>query len=359
MDMTNQDDVAERPFHDQVVSRRKFIKAAALTAVAASATGAGAAIYNQAVPTETVITSASNLAAPAVNAAVSPASSANTDLFTRLAAAQAENVRLQSALDAAQRQLTNLDQNNQSTASSSEALSVELGQANGQIGILAGLVALYEQFEAVDMETAVQNGLTSFSGNMETMLAEVPTLSESIQMGRQALQNFETQIPVLDNGRLWLIDHLSKIERYFQVVEQLLAEAVDRVGPFLQMLTDWFENVKRWLPFGMGQTAATVMQSITDLIMETPNTLSGLDTNITQPLNVWLNRDQNNETALHQTLIKPLRDDLMTKADTTISKVQQMDETYKTALKEPVETAVASQRIIRNLIAEYRQQHGV
>lgn len=350
-------------FDDQVVSRRKFIKAAALTAVAASTTGAGAAIYNQSLPNETVITTASNAAAPAISPAVSVTSAttntATADTFTRLAAAQAENVRLQSALDAAQRQLASLEQNNQSTAGNSEALSVELGQANEQIGILAGLVALYEQFEAVDVETAVQNGLTSFSGNMETMLAEVPTLSESIQMGRQALQNFETQIPVLDNGRLWLIDHLRKIEGYFQVVERLLAEAADRVGPFLQMLTDWFESVKRWLPFGMGQAATTIMQSITDLIMETPNTLSGLDTNVMQPLNVWLNRDQNNETALHQTLIKPLRDDLMPKADTAVSKVQQMDEIYKTALKEPVETAVASQRVIRNLIAEYRQQHGV
>ena len=349
--MTNQD--------DQVVSRRKFIKAAALTAVAASATGAGASIYNQSLPNETVVTTVSNTAAPAISAAVSPASPANTDLFTRLTATQAENVRLQSALDAAQRQLASLEQSNQSSVSNSEAVTVELNQANEQIGILAGLVALYEQLEAVDMETAVQNGLSNFSSNLDTMLAEVPTLSESIQMGRQALQNFETQIPVLDNGRLWLIDHLSKIEGYFQIVEHLLAEAVDRVGPFLQMLTDWFESVRKWLPFGIGQTATTIMQSITDLIMETPNTLSGLDTNVTQPLNVWLNRDQNNETALHQTLIKPLRDDLIPKADTTVSKVQQMNETYKTALKEPVETAVASQRVIRNLIAGYRQQHGV
>lgn len=349
--MTNQD--------DQVVSRRKFIKAAALTAVAASATGAGAAIYNQSFSNEAVVTSISNSTIPTINTAVSPASPTDPELFTRLAAAQAENVRLQSALDAAQRQLASLEQSNQPSANNGEALTVELNQANEQIGVLAGLVALYEQLEAVDVETAVQNGLNTFSGNIDTMLAEMPTLSESIQMGRQALQNFETQIPVLDNGRLWLIDHLSKIERYFQAVEQLLAEAVDRVGPFLQMLTDWFESVKRWLPFGIGQTATTIMQSITDLIMETPNTISGLDTNITQPLNVWLNRDQNNETALHQTLIKPLRDDLMPKADTAVSQAHQMHETYKTALKEPVETAVASQRVIRNLIAEYRQQHEV
>ncbi len=350
--MTNDD--------DQVVSRRQFMRAAALTAVAATATGAGAAFYNQALsaPSTATVSHVSNTTLPAVGTAV-PANTTATDMFTRLAAAQAENVRLQAALDAAQRQLTSLQQNNQTATDSSQAIAVELGQANEQIGILAGLIALYEQWAGVDVETAVENGFTNFTGEVETMLAEMPSLSESIQMSRQALENFEIQVPILDNGRLWLIDHLSKIEGYFQTVERLLSEAVDRVGPFLQMLNDWFESLRKWLPFGIGQTAATVMVSITDLIMETPNTLNGLDTNITQPLNVWLNRDQNNETALHQTLIKPLRDDLMPKADTAVAKAQQINETYKTALKEPVETAVASQRIIRSLIAEYRQQHGV
>ena len=344
---------------EQGVSRRNFIKAAALTAVAASATGAGAAIYNQNQNAATVITTVPNNTAPIVNTAVPPIAAPDSDLFTRLAAAQAENVRLQAALDSAQRQLTNLQTNNQTAVSDSEALTTELGQANEQIGILAGLIALYEQFTAVDVETAVTDGFNNFTGEVETMLAEMPTLSESIQLGRQALENFESQVPVLDNGRLWLINHLSKIEGYFQVVEQLLSEAVDRVGPFLQMLTDWFEGVKKWLPFGIGQTATTIMQSITDLIMETPNTISGLDTNIAQPLNVWLNRDQNSETALHQTLIKPLRDDLMPKADMTVSKAHQMNEMYKTSLKEPVETAVSSQRAIRGLIVAYRERHGI
>ncbi|MFZ1399593.1 MAG: twin-arginine translocation signal domain-containing protein [Candidatus Promineifilaceae bacterium] len=343
---------------EQAVSRRNFIKAAMVTAVAASATGAGAAIYNQNQNAATVITSAPN-AAPIVRTAVPPISPTDPDLFTRLAAAQAENVRLQAALEAAQRQLSNLQSNTQTAVSDSEALTMQLGQANEQIGVLAGLIALYDQFASVDVETAVSEGFSNFTGEVEEMLAEMPTLSESIQMGRQALQNFESQVPVLDNGRLWLIDHLAKIENYFASVERLLSEAVERVGPFLQMLTDWFESVKRWLPFGIGQTAAAIMQSITTLIMETPNTLSGLNTNVMQPLDVWLNRDQNNETALNRTLITPLRDDLMPKADNTVSKVQQMDTTYKTVLKEPVETAVSSQRAIRGLIVAYRERHGI
>ncbi len=343
---------------EQAVSRRNFLKAATVTAVAATATGAGAALYNQANSAAPTINSASNASQAVTTAVTAIDQSQPTELFTRLAAAQAENVRLQAALDATQGQLTSLQQNNQDAANS-QALALELGQANEQIGVMAGLVALYEQLEAVDMETAVDQGLNAVSSSIETMLSEMPTLSESLQRGRQALQNLEAEMPLVENGRLWLIDHLGKIEAYFQSVEQLLAQTVDRVGPFLQMLNEWFENIKKWLPFGIGQAATTIMQSITLLIMETPNTLNGLDTNITQPLTIWLGRDQNNDTGLHQRLINPLRDELMPKTDSAISKMAQMDATYKTVLKEPVETAVASQRVIRNLIAEYRQQHGV
>ena len=91
--MTNDD--------DPIVSRRNFIKAAALTAVAATATGAGAALYNEALSAPATLSPMTNTALPTVSTAVIPPSStAAADAFTRLAAAQAENVRLQAALDA-------------------------------------------------------------------------------------------------------------------------------------------------------------------------------------------------------------------------------------------------------------------
>jgi hypothetical protein len=60
-------------------------------------------------------------------------------------------------------------------------------------------------------------------------------------------------------------------------------EVVEAAGPFLQMINDWFAGIKKWLPFGMGETAVTVMQSITTLLIETPANVTGLNTNISQP----------------------------------------------------------------------------
>ena len=92
--------------YDQAMSRRDFLKNAIKTAVAASATGAGAALYNQALPTTPVITSSSTTAT-AVSTPTNNITS-NPEALTQLASAQAENVRLQTALEAAQTQLASL-----------------------------------------------------------------------------------------------------------------------------------------------------------------------------------------------------------------------------------------------------------
>jgi hypothetical protein len=177
--------------------------------------------------------------------------------------------------------------------------------------------------------------------------------------GTLALAQVESHLPVLANGRAWLDGHLSKLDIYFRQIESLLMDAVEAVGPFLQMVNDWFAGVKKWLPFGIGETAVTIMQSITTLLIETPSTVTGLNTNIAQPLDVWLARDEQNEIALSKTLVKPLREGLLVKTNEAVAKARDVETTYTTNLKEPVGTAVARQQTLRTLITDYRQQHQV
>jgi hypothetical protein len=346
-------------YQEKEVSRRGFLKVVAATAVVATATGAGAAVLKQAQPTgPTTITVASP---PQMTAAVSPVvgNTAVTDSFSQLAAVQAENMRLQAALDAANRQLAALQQGDASATAANQTMQTELASANERVGVLAGLVALYEQLEGVDLDTALGNGMTAVSEAITNLLNDVPSLEESMTAGTLALGQVESHLPVLANGRAWLDGHLSKLDGYFRQIESLLMEVVEAAGPFLQMINDWFAGIKKWLPFGMGETAVTVMQSITTLLIETPATVTGLNTNISQPLDVWLARDEQNEIALTKMLVKPLRDDLMVKTTDALNKARGIETVYNTNLKEAVGTAVANKQSIRTLITEYRQQHQI
>lgn len=340
------------------VNRRGFLKAAAVTAVAATTLGTGAAVLKQASQSApTTITTVS--AAPTLSVPPITVNNASGEAFTQLAAVQADNVRLQAALDAANRQLTGLQQHDANAMTNNQSVQTELASANERVSVLAGLVTLYEQLDDVDLDTVLDNGLTAVNDSLFNLMDGIPTLEESLSAGQLALAEVENHLPVLENGRVWLDGQLGKLSTYFQQIELLLLDAVDAVGPFLQMLDEWFANIKKWLPFGIGQKAATVMQSITTLLIETPGTVSGIHSNIAQPLDVWLAKDEQNEVKLHSKLIKPLRENVMAKTSETLGKARAIETTYTANLKEPVATAVANKQTVRDLITSYRETHQI
>ncbi len=343
-------------YDDQQVNRRSFLKGAAVTALAATAVGAGAAKLNQ--QSQTTAIEVVPQSVPPVNTAVSNLVENPADALAQLAAAQAENMQLQAALTAAQQRIEAMQQANTSTTSQTEALTIQLDDANNQIGLLAGLIALYEQLDEVDLSVVLQNGMSAVSTTITDLIDDLPSLEEGLQVGETALNEFEAQIPLLQNGRSWLTDQSDKLELYFTVIEKLLEKTVERIGPFFDMLHDWFEEVKKWLPFGLGEKAAEVMQSITALLIETPQTISGLRINVKEPLDTWL-ADTTDEIPLQRNLLKPIRSEVLSKAGTATNKAKQIETIYYAQLVEPAETAVNRHHTLRELITNYRTQHDI
>jgi len=345
------------------VSRRSFLRNAALTAVAATAAGTGVAALSQRAQDKPIIIEVSqqplSAALTAGQTAVAPNINDSADLLARLAGAQAENVRLQAALDAAQRELESLRQHNQNSSAAGEALTLQLDDAQERLGVLAGLVALYEQLDDVDLGSALQDGLATVNGAIADLLSRAPTLSAGIDAGNLALAEVEAHLPLLQNGRAWLTNHLERVRAFYSSVEVVLQSFVDNVGPFLQMLEEWFREIRKWLPFGLGQRAADVMAALTRLVAETPNTLSGLETNVAQPLDVWLARGDGDGPRLQRTLVKPLREQVLGPARQTVVQAEQVQTVYRERLAAPLETAVAQRRAMREQIGAYRQQHQV
>lgn len=345
---------------EQQVDRRGFLKTAMATAVAATVTGGSAALLmNKTQTTATILPTA--IPEPAsIQAAQTVLTAHNdaADLLARLTTAQADNMRLQATLDATQRQLDSLQAANADSSSTTESLSLELASATEQLGVLGGLVALYEQLDGVNVAGAVGEGLTAVSQTLTDLIANTPTLRDSIAAGQQALDELDAHIPTLEEGRAWLDTELGQVESFYNGVGTLLEKAVDAAGPFLEMLNQWFADVRKWLPFGMGERAAEIMQALTLLVSETPHTVSGVRERVAQPLDVWVGA-ANEEAPLRQNIVKPMRERVLAQAGEAIVQAERVQATYQGQLAEPVQTAVSSQQIIRDLIAQYREQHQV
>ena len=357
------------------VSRRGFIKVATVTAVAAAATGGGAALLRRGVGPVVISTDTLPAASVAgmttlpgavvdvvptlapVVPAISQAGGADA-VLAQLAASQAENMQLRAQLDQALRDLETARAGEMNARGAHDNLSLELDGARTQLGVLGGLVALYEQLDGADLGGVVENGLGVVGQKIGELLGGVPALALGLDGGQLALSEIEAHIPLLDNGRQWLGVQAEKMRGFYGDVETWLQQAVDRVGNFLELLAEWFAGLRRWLPFGAGEKAAGVMSALTALLAETPGTIAGLDTNIAQPLDVWLQRIDG-EPALTRRLVRPLRDEVIGRARTTADQANQVGALFEEQLAGPSRAAIGNRAALRQAIADYRAQNQI
>lgn len=348
------------------MNRRGFLKTITATAAAAVAVGAGAGVLKNRQLNPAIISSGPPVAYSPVSipTAVPPVVNAagDTDLLARLAAVQAENMRLRAELEAAQRSLNSVQQASSSNGDELELMRMQLNDAHGEIGILSGLVALYDQLEGIDLENALNGGLAAMGTAVDNLMDRIPTVNEGLALGQEALSQLEAHIPLLENGRQWLGNHIERVSNYYQAVETTLQVAVETVGSFLQLLNKWFQDIAKWLPFGMGKTAAQVMDSLTQLLSETPNTISGLRTNVAQPLDVWLGQAGSmgsQEAPLRRDIIKPLREQALAAVANTLEQAEAVQTAYQAQLAEPVREAANRRQLIQTMINDYREKHQV
>ena len=338
------------------VNRRGFIKTAlAVTAGAVAASAGTAQIMKNSAGT--VITTVPSLPPTDLSRAVE-AVNAGGDMMQQLVAAHADNLRLQTELDSLQRRLAAITGNQNNPDARAEILETQLGDTRHQLGVVAGLVALYEQLEGIDLDETVDAGLQALGGSLSTLVGQLPTVREAVAAGQQALDQLEAEIPLVDSGRMWLDHRLQRLSQGFQALEAVLQEAVEDIGPLLSLLNQWFQNVLKWLPFGMGRTAGAVMEALTGVVNDTPATISGLRVNVSQPLNIWL-QDEDGEKPLQKRLVRPLREKTIASASEMEKQAESVKSTFDTALAQPVNNAVQIRRQMRNLIAAYRQQHEI
>jgi hypothetical protein len=342
------------------VSRRDFLKGLTAAGVIAVAAGAGAAWLTEQNKAPATLNSLSPITTlpnlPPINSAIgNPASS---DLMARLAAAQAENVRLQSELDAANRRLEGLEQV-RSDNTAVLTLQNQLKEANTRVSVLAGLVALYQQLEQLDLNGVLSSGFGAVGTLLGRLSSRLPNVGTGLSLSRQALDQFEQQTTVMDNGRQWLGHQLSKLNRYYEAVELVLRTVAEGAGSLMQMMNDWLQKLLGWLPFGLGRQSSEVMENLTTLVTEVPHTINGLRVNVLQPLNSWLAVNERNEIPLQANLIKPLRQQAFEPTQAILAETETALTSYRVELLEPTQTILTHRQALSDRIQAYREHHQV
>ena len=169
------------------INRRHFIKASIAAAATVSVAGASAAILND---KKSPITTKPLL--PPIQQPLQLPSNANhevEELFSRLASVQADNVRLESQLSITKQQLdTKRSSISARERTETESLLDRLEEMNLQVGVLSGLVALYDQLEEIDLDDIFNSGLETVGGALDELVDSIPNVAEGLKMGQAALE---------------------------------------------------------------------------------------------------------------------------------------------------------------------------
>jgi len=344
------------------IGRRNFLKALALTAVAATTVGGGAGYLSNKVREAPLVTS--NVAPPpppasfAVADTVATANGDAADLLAQLASAQADNMRLRSELDSAQRRLSALETASGDAGETNQVLRTELASASQEVSVLAGLLALYEQLDDGQLLQTVEGSLSNFGQTLNGLLDEIPSVEEGLALGNLALDQFEGRLPALSEGRSWLESHMARLDAFYRAAEDILENVTENAGAFLQKLEEWFQGVRKWLPFGVGDRAAQVMATLTNLLDETPNTIHGLRRNVADPLDGWVGKE-GQEAPLLAELLRPLKETTLQRSGTVVERARSTGSAYETQVQTPLQEAIVQRRQLREQISAYRQQNGL
>lgn len=341
---------------DEGMDRRRFLKAVAATAVAATATGAGAALLKDAgeAPAGPTLTTAPS--AP-VSTVIDNRVEVDT-MRVRLLNAESENVRLRAELDAARRRLDALETTSGNHSATMETLRRELDESTQQVGLLSGLVALYDQLDQIDLGDMLSSGLDSLDELVDGLADDFPSVSDGLALGQAALDELEEEIPALEAAQLWLSAQFGRLGHFYDLSLNRLRESVDNVGDFLQMLGSWFADLLRWIPFGRGENAARVVESLTELLDETTYTIQHAESNGTRTLTKWMGREpESGEVMLKEKVIRPLREQALTPAGALLERTSEVETTYRQQLSDPARARLAEREALRLLIATYREEN--
>ena len=364
---------------NSITTRRGFLKAAAVTAAAATVAGGGGAIAinklsgNATQPLAVVGTSGNGLAAtsaetttslvaPVVQAqpvAQTAISSNSTQLVTDLAAATSDNSLLESELANAREKIAQLEQALSEKAAGEEQMRMQIDDGTRQIGALTGLVALYEQLDEVDVSDFISDGLNDMGAAITNLVDDIPGVQEGLTFGRNALDNLESEVPLVEGGRIWMLSHVERLQSLYLNVSTMLEGAVETVEPLLLMMSAWTQRVLRWLPFGFGQSSALLIEAVTELLDATPDSIDGAKVNVMQPLELWLGRADEEDIPLLSQVVAPMRERVLVSAETHLNKSAELPIKFNNSVKEPLRQAQEARATIRDSINAYRETNAV
>ncbi|MCC6905199.1 MAG: hypothetical protein IT326_05090 [Anaerolineae bacterium] len=298
------------------VARRQLITRLIIGGAAALALGGSAALLlnRQADPEVIVLPNGSDVTDPEQLAALA---SRAIELENQLIQVTAERDQAISERDAALRDLAALQE---------------------RCGELETINALWEQHDAVGLDSQIRAALLSVGSMLRNMLAGAGLLQAGLASGQAAVTAFTSQFALPQGAIQWLQGQSAGLARLLETLSMTVEQVVEPAASLVQKVAEFVLWVLSRLPFGAGTQARAGMEAMQAVINTLPELVEGIDTTVMTPLGTWFGADPRKN--LSGSLIAPIKGDILTPAADLVDRVTAFDTTYQEGFTQ-VEAALA------------------
>lgn len=353
---------------NQSISRRRFLTVLGATSLASGIAGAGFTVRQMGKNTVSVSPSPTYSPAqfdepvqvPTQIVVENPAELKQAQ--ERLAQVSTEKLQLQAEVDSLKQQLQSTEAVLDEKLVRITELETQLGETTKTRAAALGLVALYEQLEDVDVAQSVQNGLSAVGAAWDDFIDDIPAASDGLVQAGAMIGEFDGQIQAFQSARTWLAVRLELLRRDNNVMQEILSGFAQPIGPLLEMLGRWFDDVRKWVPARFLETANQVIDSLMTTVSGVPVTVDGAQATVASALDGWFaedDEDVDRNPIIRHRLFKPLTEKTLPHALTVLQKTTIAKQKYEADLVTQVAETLNRQQSVVAQILEYRERNNL
>ncbi|MFT5193554.1 MAG: hypothetical protein ACI9EW_002084 [Cellvibrionaceae bacterium] len=354
---------------NQAISRRRFLTVLGVTSLTSGVAGAGFTLRQMGKNSVSISTEATYQPAqfdapiqPTVETVVQNPATLALDQ-ERLAQVSIEKVQLQTEVDSLKQQLESTESVLEEKLTYIRELETKLEATTKRRSAALGLVALYEQLEDVDITATFQTGLKTVGDAWNEFVDDLPAASEGLVQASALITEFDGQIPLFQSARSWLSVRLELLRRDHNVLHEVLKGwFTDPIGPVLEMLGKWFDDVRKWVPSRFLDTANLVIDSLVTMVSGVPVTVDGAESNLANVLDGWFGDDDDDverNPIIRTQLFRPLKDQALPNALTMLQKTRIAKQKYEADLVTQVVETLNRRQLVESQIREYRERNDL
>lgn len=224
----------------------------------------------------------------------------------RLAAAEDRQRFLQARLEESGAQVETLSAALEQQRGQLLDLQARLDSAEADLALFGGLLILYHQLEALELDALVGDALEEGALLLADLLDRVPLLRDGVALAAGLLDRLEQSLPSIQDGLRWLIDLTGELADALQAVEDAVEEAAEPIRPLAEKLAHFFQEILTWLPFGVGDRIVGGLEAMGRVLTRIPDLVRNLGPALLEPLEGWFDREPGQVT-IKTSLIEPIR----------------------------------------------------